>query len=377
MEKIKEHIFMGIRAGIVAFILYCVLTLGLALFVEFRLLDSLNDILNGTLTPAPQPGLYTTIKLMTIIMNLGVFNSLSSGSQAELVHIGFLLGALFVILSLWIAGIDRSKTEKSTKKKLTLGLGIEIIGTAISFGLFLFLITLVTEGDFMGISIRFVNPINFIMTIVLLIGIQLWIGLERKFLLSQGLKALRDVIKLILFIGLGAGLIGLTILFVKGSSYLGAYATNIFFIIISTILIIPNLIAYVAMILIGAPLELSDSIIKLLGLIDKGQAVFRWLDWTRFGAGVVFMILLMVVINRIKTKAFLIEVGKLGIGLSIVSFLLAYGSYIGLGSVKSVINVTVGFSAGYALLAPLFFVAVASVLVVLIRYLISVVRSGS
>ena len=353
LKKAKE----GIRIGLWAFLIEFVFSVFTALVINAMFINQLNQWINGSLSEQVKFSFPMFIRTISFIMNISVFNGggiIQNGSEFR---VGMLIFAILPIIAFWLA-------DRRENKLKTFGF-VEFIvycSSSFIFSALLMIYALITQGEMLGLNYQFASLRNFIMTGIIIICIQFFVSLNYNKQFSSGFKSARVLLRILLGISILAGLIGMIVLF-------GKYTSNFLLIIAAIVILLPNVAVYIMFTMMGISVQFGEQLTTLMNMAQI-DASFTMLSLPiRIGLIVLYFLLLIFVVLRIKKENYLRELVWFALSFSFVSFILAYCTTINLGFVKNLLDVQFGINYALAFGVPFVSVLLSGGVVVLVRIL--------
>jgi hypothetical protein len=359
---VKSNIIEGIRVGIVAFLICFVTIVFSASIINYVFLDEINTIMNGSLSDAPTPTLGTLLLMVSVMMNLSVFNSGGMLQNGGSLHIGLLIFIALPVIAFMIANRRDNKKERFNLDDMLIYSVSSVVYAAV-----LYLFSFIAKGLLIGIKVDFTAPLNIVMTIIIIMFIQFFIGLNYKKDFSPGIKMTRLMLRVLLGAGLIIGAIGLI--------YVLSRFGNIAVLIGAVIIMLPNVATYIMFTFMGASIDFGEQLYVLMDKfgIDISFATLPLI--VRIGFIVIFFALVFYAIWKIQKERFIEEMILFATSFSIISLILAYTTRMNLGFVKNFLDVQFGINYIFAFVVPFTIIIFAGLLVVLLKKILIVVKS--
>lgn len=359
MDKtlIKKNVIEGVRVGIIAFLI-CFFTVGLvASIINGVFLDDINRILNGSLSTTPKASLSNFLLLISVIMNLTVFNSGGALQNGGSLHIGLLVLIALPLVAFIIADRRDNKKNHFNHEDMI----IYSVSSAV-FSLTLFIFSMIAKGRLLGIEVDFSKLMNLVMTMIIIMTIQFFIGLNYNKAFSPGIKKTRILLRIFMGIGLLFGVIGLFVL-------LGKFISNLFIVILGTLILLPNIAIYIMFTFMGGSMQFSEQLQKLMlqGGIDISFATLPIA--MRFVFIVTFFVVVFISVWKLEKEHYLEELILFATSYSLISLIFAYMTKINLGFVKNLLDVQFGFDYVFAFVVPFAVILLAGLIVLLVRFI--------
>ena len=252
----KENILEGVRVGLIAFLICFVVILVAATVINYIYIDDVNRILNGSLSGDPRPTLGSLLLIVSLVLNLSVFNNGGVLANGGSLHIGLLIFLALPIIAFMIADRRDNKKEHFNLEDVMI-----YCVSSVVYSVILYLFSVIAQGKVLGVEINFSSPLNFIMTLVIVLSIQVFIGLNYNKAFSPGIKKTRSLLRILLGIGLALGFIGLVVGLFK-------YVGDILISILTIILLLPNIAVYIMFIFMGVNVELGEDVATLQKFVN-------------------------------------------------------------------------------------------------------------
>jgi hypothetical protein len=357
-ERIKINAIKGIRVSLIAFIICFVVAFLVSLVINMGYLDEINVLLNGTLSDEPQKHFSNVLIFTTLIINLSVFNSGSILENGGSLHIGLLIFITLPAIAFFIAD-RRNNREKHFDSQ---DFSVYIVSSFL-FSVYLYVYSVITQGDLLGISINYTDPKNFFMTIIILLTLQFFIGFNYKKSMPIGIQTSRWLFRLFLALTFMLSAGGILYITVQQS-------LNMFLAIIVIIVLVPNLAIYLMFMFMGASIEFGDQLKSLMAFanIDLSFATFSLP--IRIGFIVCFFIIILIAIWKLGREKFLEELFLFATSFSVISLILAYCTTMNLGFVKSMVDVQFGINYVFAFMVPFVVVLLAGLILHIFRLIV-------
>lgn len=353
----KENVLEGIRVGLMAFLICFVVVAVASLAINYLFIDDINRILNGSLSGDPTPTTGSLLLITSMILNLSVFNNGGVLENGGSLHIGMLVFITLPVIAFMIADRrDNKKGHFNMEDMLVYGISSVVYSTI------LYLFSFIAQGKLLGVEVNFSSPINFVMTIVIVLAIQFFIGLNYNKAFTPGIQKTRFLLRVFLGMGLILGAIGMLVILTK---YLG----NLLIGFVAMLLLLPNLAVYIMFTFMGASIEFGDQLQKLIGQAGIDISFATLPLGLRIGFIVFFFLVVLVSIWKLDQEHFLEELLLFGTSFSLISLILAYVTKINLGFVKNLLDVQFGIDYVFAFVVPFVVIMLAGLAVLLIRYL--------
>ncbi len=353
LKKAKE----GLRIGLWAFVIDFGFGVLLSLIINGFFIGQINQWVNGSLSEQITFSFTRFIRVTSFIMNISVFNGGGTIQNGSEFHIGALIFALIPIIAFWLA--DRRENKLKTFGFIEF---VVYICSAVVFSLLLTGYSLITQGEILGLGYQFASLKNFVMTFIIVICIQFFISLNYNKEFSAGFKSARILLRILLGLGIVIGLVGTILL-------LGRYTENILLIIAAVIALLPNLAVYIMFTLMGISVEFGEQLTKLMEMAQIDISFTMLSLPLRITFIVLYFLLLLVLVLRIKKEHYLRELVWFALSFSFVSFILAYCTTINLGFVKNLLDVQFGINYSVAFGVPFASILLTGLLVMFARIL--------
>lgn len=353
----KENILEGVRVGLIAFLICFIVVLIASMVINYAFIDDINRILNGSLSGDPTPTTGSLLLITSLILNLSVFNHGGALQNGGSLHIGLLIFLVLPIIAFMFADRrDNKKGRFNLEDMLIYGV------SSVVYSATLYMFSVIAQGKVLDVELNFSAPINFFMTIIIVLSIQFFIGLNYNKTFSPGIKKTRLLLRVFLGIGFVLGGIGMLVILVK-------YVGNLLFGILVTLLLLPNLAAYIMFTFMGASIEFGDQLHSLMSQVGVDIS-FATLP---MGIRVIFILFFFVVVLfsiwKLESERFLEELLLFGTSFSLISLILAYMTKMNLGFVKNLIDVQFSIDYVFAFVVPFVIIMLAGIAVLLFRYL--------
>lgn len=361
----KENLIEGVRVGLIAFLICFLAVVIAATIINYVYIDDINRILNGSLSGKPSPTTGSLLLITSLILNLSVFNTGGVLQNGGSLHIGLLIFLVLPIIAFMVADRrDNKKGHFNLEDMLIYSV------SSVVYSIVLYLFSVLAKGKLLGVEINFSAPINFIMTIVIVLAIQFFIGLNYNKAFTPGIQKTRFLLRVFLGIGLVLGAIGMLVLLTK-------YVGNLVFGILATIIFLPNLAAYIMFTFMGASIEFGDQLQKLMNQVGVDISFASFPISLRIGFIAFFFVVVVFSIWKLESEHFLEELLLFGTSFSLISLILAYMTKMNLGFVKNLIDVQFRIDYVFAFVVPFIVIMLAGFAVLLIRYLTKEIKSDS
>ncbi len=203
-NKYISDMVEGVRVGLMAFLMCFGLAVVLGIIVNYAFLDEINAVMNGSLSSEPTPTVSSLLLIVSIVMNLCVFNNGGMLENGGSLHIGLLILVAVPVIAFIVA--DRRDNKK---KRFSMEDMVIYLTSSAVFSLVLYLFSLIARGELLYMDVDYSNPMNIIMTVVIVMCIQFFIGLNYNKHFSPGIKMTRVVLRTLLGLGLLMGAAGI------------------------------------------------------------------------------------------------------------------------------------------------------------------------
>jgi hypothetical protein len=353
LNKAKE----GIRIGLLAFLIDFIFGLVISIIVNTMFLSQLNQWINGSLSEHVGFSFPTFIRTISFVMNISVFNGGGTIQNGGEFHVGVLLFAIIPIIAFWLADRRENKIKSFSFVEF-----IVYTCSAVVFATLLMIYSIITRGEILGLEYHFASFRNFIMTGVIVICIQFFISLNYNKTFSPGFKSARLLLRVLLGFSIAIGLIGMVVL-------MGRYTGNILLMIGAIIVLLPNLAVYIMFTLMGISVQFGEQLTTLMNMAQVDISFTTLSLPIRIGLIVLYFLLLLLVILRMKKERYLRELIWFALSFSFVSFILAYCTTINLGFVKNLLDVQFGINYSLAFGVPFISILLTGLLVLFGRIL--------
>lgn len=348
----------GIRVGLKAFVATYLISFIIALVVNLSVIEKLQDYLQGTLATGVGFNVNLITKTAAIIMNVAMFNS--SGN----IQLGILIFAVLPLIGFFIA--DRQGNEKE---------GMDFYGflvyfvASLIFTLILGALSFLTKGDYLGMTIDFFSLKNLVMTFVISFLMQMAIGLNYNGHILPGIIATRWMLRLTILFNGGLAIFGIIYGLTKVTS-------NVSVIILATLVLAPNIAVYIFFTMMGISISFNEPLMKLMDYANI-QVSYDTIPLSfRIVLLVIFAMFIAFSMARIEKGAFWQGVIGFAMSYPLISILVAYATRINLGVVRGMMDVQFGIDLLASYLYPLIAIVLVSILTVVIKQLINVIKEG-
>jgi len=363
IKSYKENIMEGIRVGLIAFLICFAVIAIVATIINYVYIDDINRILNGSLSGNPTPTTGSLLLITSLILNLSVFNNGGVVENGGSFHIGMLAFAVLPTIAFMIADRRGNKKGRFNFEDMLI-----YSVSSIVFGVVLYLFSMMARGRLLGVELNFSSPVNFMMTIVIVLAIQFFIGLNYNKIFTPGIQKTRLLLRVFLGIGIILGAIGIIVLLTK-------YVGNLVFGILATLLLLPNLAVYIMFTFMGASIEFGNQLHQLMSQVGVDISFATLPIGLRVVFVVFFFIVVLISIWKLESEHFLEELLLFGTSFSLISLILAYMTKMNLGIVKNLLNVQFGINYVFAFVVPFIVIMLAGIAVLLVRYLTKEIKS--
>ena len=325
----------GVRVGLKAFIFTYLTAFVISFIINISVIERIQDYLQGTLSESVGFDFGLVIKATSVIMNASVFNS------AGTIQLGLLVFGALPLLAFYLA--DRSDNQRE---------GMDLIGAVIYvtaslvFTLLLTTVSYFTKGYLLGMDINFVSWRNVGMTFVITLLIQVAIGMNYNENRLPGIIATRWMVWLTVGFTSIISMVGILVLLLP-------HTKSISLILLTMLLLVPNLAVYAFFMMFGVSIDFNESLQKLLafGNIDLSYSAIP--IWARLALILLFILFALFAIIKIDKNQYLKGLIGFGVTFSLISLLMAYCTVIDLGVVRGLMDIRLGINPLQALIFPL------------------------
>ncbi len=353
----SNNIIKGIRVGLIAFLICFFVVAVISGIINYGFMEEINRILNGSLSQEPKPTISSMLLIISIMLNVSVFNNGGVLENGRNMHLGLLIFIALPVIAFIIA--DRNSNKS---KHFNLGDMIEYFVSSVTYSIILFVFSYIARGELLGLEIDFTNSMNLVMTIVILMCVQVFIGLNYNKNFISGVDKTRFILRVLLGIGCVGGGIGMLVL---GYRYLGSIVITI----IGTIIVLPNIAVYIMFTFMGASIEFGDQLQTLMSQFGVDMSFTVLPLPIRVIMIILFFGLVMFSVWQLKKENYIKTIAYFGLSFSTISFVFAYSTRMNLGFVKNLLDVQFGINYMFSFFMPLGIIFLAGILVGLIRYL--------
>lgn len=353
-----EHILLGINKAMVAFLISFILCLVVSLVINLYFYKELVTVTVGSLGEGANPDTTTILRTLGLILGLSTFQAIGK------FQMGLLILALIPLLSFFVAGL-MFRLDKIGRES-QLGLGILMVDglAALVYAGLVSLTGLILKGLVFGINVDLLSLGNFGFVVVFALFIQVFLGMDRDnapSVISAGLAYTRKLLRLILGF---SGLIG--ILFVV--YYLISYLKGIGKIIGLIILVLPNLAVYLSFLFMGISIDFTKSFGSLVDRLPFSLDILSIPLGIQIALIVTFIILVFIILLRIPTKRYWLNLLVFVVGFSLSTAILAMASRINSG-IDGALKLNIEISLWKAFLVPFVIISLDGALLGLLRVL--------
>ncbi len=336
-NKLRSNLFRGIKIGLRSFIILYSLSLLLSIVLNFTVVESVKDYLLGNMSGDVGFDFRLIVRIAVFIVNISLFHSAAS------MKFGFIIFIVLPFVAFSFSIID------NRDEKLADNLFIYFMSSVV-FSLCVGATSYFVKGDILGVNIDFVSIRNIAITLVLAFVMQLVITFNRH------LESLAGVYLTKVFFKYSA-IFMLTVSFVAYVLLTAKYLRNIFLILVSAVVIVPNIAVYLFFSLFGITLSFSDSINKLLATANINLDIMQMPIYVRVVFGLILLILVFAAFYKrkkyIPAKSF--------VGFTILTwlsgFILALVTYIDLSGFSSLIDIKIYVDVISVAILPLIYLS--------------------
>lgn len=363
VERFKNNVIKGVRASLVSFLICFGVAFVVSIIINIGFLEKLNVLLNGSLSEIPKGSFSNVLIITSLIINFSVFNSGTVVGNGGNLHIGMLIFITLPAIAFFVAD-RRNNREKHFNSQ---DLSVYVISSLL-FGFYVYGYSLITEGELLGIKINFSNPMNFLMTIVIVLTLQFFIGFNYNKSMPLGIRTSRWLLRCFLILGVVVSIVGMIFVFNR-------YTQNVFLLVGALILLVPNMAIYSMFMFMGASIEFGDQLQTLMSKFGIDLS-FATLELPiRIGFIGCFFVIITIAIWRLGREKFLEELFLFATSFSVISLIFAYCTTMNLGFVKNLIDVQFGINYMFAFMVPFVVILLAGLLLHIFRLIISEIRS--
>ncbi|NDL66741.1 hypothetical protein [Anaerotalea alkaliphila] len=347
----------GLHVGLVAFLTSYAISLVLSVVVNLAVMDEISVLLQGVLSDHFQAGAASILRVAAIIQNLSMYNM--SGDF----KIGLLVFAVIPFVSFWLA--DREDNAREGLDARNLG---HYVVSSLTFSVLLSLLSWGAGGTLLSVRVDFFSWQNAMTTMVAAFFIQVVIALNYGRHFGDGVASARKLVRILLAIGLAAGLAGLVFGVVK---YIGDLVTGFFLVLV----LLPNVAVYGMFLLMGMEPAFSQPMRKMLELggVDLGGGLLP--PWVRLIGILVFLGIGIHALAGLRREGYLKQLAVCNGAFAAFSVLMAFATGVNLGIVKNVVHIQFGIPLLQALLLPLVLLSAVGLGLFLVRKILDVLRN--
>jgi len=359
IERMKTNLVKGIRVGMLAFLICFFVAFVFSLIVNIGFMEKFNILLNGSLSEAPKGSMSNVLIVTSLIINFSVFNNGAVLENGSSLHIGLLIFIFLPAVAFFVAD-RRNNREKHFDSQ---DFSVYFISSLIFSG-FVYLYSLITQGELLGINIDFTDPMNGLMTVVIVIVLQFFIGANYNKEMPKGIRTTRWLLRILLILGALISIAGLTYVFNR-------YVNNVLLLIGAIILLVPNIAVYSMFTLMGASIQFGDQLQTLMQKFGVDMS-FATLDLPlRIVLVGCFFAIILVSIWQLGKERFLEELFLFATSFSVLSLILAYCTTMNLGFVKNLLDVQFGINYMFAFVVPFVIILLAGLIFHIFRLILS------
>ncbi len=357
-NQLKSGAKEGLRIGLLVFLICFAVSILLSTIGHFLWLDDLNQIINGSLSVAPQVSLWRIMQGAGFVMNIIVFSTANTPLDASGIHVGLLILGILPWLVFFI--VERMRVKN---KEMSIEIVVQALASAMVYSGILAAFSWITHGDYLGMHLNFASILNLFMGIVVLFIMHLSVYVNPKEIQWVGVRY--ALFALAIFIGLGliVGFIGVLILGIR-------YTGHVLMAFIAALVLAPNLGVYALYTFMGGSLTFGDQLITLMNNFGISLDFTTLPIAVRFAFLILFITILFTIIWRMKEGMYWFQLPVFAMTFSMISVVGAYITSINLGAVKDLLEIEFGFSLLFAFAVPFIISMVLGILVYLIRYVI-------
>lgn len=347
----------GLRLGLKAFIITYVLAFVISLVINLSVIETVQDYLLGTLVKGVGFNFGLVVKTTAMIMNVSVFNS--SGA----IKIGLLIFVALPFFAFFLA--DRNDNKEDGVGPL--GFLVYAIASLV-FSLLLLLLSLISRGEFLGVSISFVSLRNVLMTFVITFLIQVSIGMNYDIHHVPGLIATRWMVRIMLGTTLVISLVGLIFGMTRITS-------NPILILFAAIVMVPNIAIYLMFMMMGISVDFNNELDQLM---NYGQIE---LSYTAIPIGLrivlmaVFIASIFISIYKLDEEDYMKGLIGFAISYPLICLLMALCTAVNLGEVKFIGSISFGINTLQALIYPFIAIVGMGVFDLAVKQMFKVMKS--
>lgn len=363
MNRLKINLIKGARVGILAFLICFAVAFIMSLVINFGYLGKVNTLLNGSLSAAPKASLSNVLIITSLIINFTVFNNGAVLENGGTLHLGLLVFVLLPAIAFFIADRRNNKEKHFDGQDF-----IVYILSSLLFGIFVYSYSWITKGELLGIKINFTEPLNFLMTIVMSLVIQYFIGFNYNKKMPVGIRMSRWLLRVFLAFGFFASVVGVV-------AVLSKYISSIPLLIAISIVLVPNLVIYAMFMLMGASIQFGDQLQVLMSNIGIDMSFATLNLPIRISLIAVFFTIILIAIWRLGKERFLEELFLLATSFSVISLIFAYCTHMNLGFIKNLLDVQFGINYLFSFIVPFVIILLAGFILHIIRMILSEIKN--
>lgn len=353
-----SNIMEGIKVGLLAFILSYLISLVVAIIFSLVFMENVNEIILGALNNADKISFGIIIKVTSGILNLSLLNTVGQ------LRFGILIMTIIPCLSFYFANRTNNKNIAINMNNI-----VKFIISSLVYTALIIIISNISKGQLVDITINFVSIRNAIMTFCITLFIQLFIGLHYKKDARCSVKATRLMIKAILSCTAVWGLIRLIRL-------MAIVPTSVFYKIIGGIVLFPNMVVYHMFSLMGIKGQLSESLSKIFQIehISINMDLFTMPLGLKIFAFLVFIgMVTWILLRSIKTN-FIVETLIFSGIFSVFCMFAAYATTLNLSIGNFIQDLSFGIRIVQAFIVPFIVINIIGLIIYLIRKMIAIMK---
>lgn len=355
MKYLKTNLIKGARVGILSFLICFFVSFVFSLVINIGFLDKLNVLLNGSLSDAPKHSISNYLVITSLFINFSVFNNGAVLDNGGTLHIGLLFFIVLPAIAFFVADRRNNKEKHFNGQDF-----VVYVTSSILFGLFVYFYSWITKGELLGIKIDFTEPMNLLMTIVMALTIQYFIGFNYNKKMPVGISTSRWLLRVFIAIGFILSVLGIVLVVSK-------YISSIPLLIAISIVLIPNMAIYAMFMLMGASIEFGDQLQVLMENVGVDISFATLNLPIRVGLIACFFIIVLFAIWKLGKNKFLEELFLLATSFSCISLILAYCTHMNLGFIKNLLDVQFGINYFFAFMVPFVIILLAGFILHIFR----------
>ncbi len=358
MFEWKKALKESTRVALMVFLICFAIAFLISMTINLGAKDLLQSVTIGKMGDDGGTMIGRIVRGTLVVMNVALFNHMGQ------FQVGILIFAAIPVLAFFI-----SRDRALMLEGLTLVSLVRCGMTSLFYTVLLTLLSWITQGTYLGMYLQFASLRNFFMTLIVTFLIQLLILMNYNKNAFSFVRATRMMFRMMAGAGLVLAIVDMVKLF-------GHFSFGILEKIGAAILLLPNMIIYKAMLLMGTGVEASETFEKALFEMTPLTLNFSQLGTGFKVAGlVVFVIMTVVALLFLEKEEYLMHMGIFSLLFPVIMTLLMYCASIDLGEIIFVGKMYLGANWLMSFLIPFVMILVVGLTIFLIRKMIEIVLS--